>query len=707
MKKKVLLAGVCALMAVPTLAQDLQLDNTGRKWDGGIEALLTSPRTARSTVADSLITTNVSVNDAEAVADFVRKQGHEATIITPNLVVITLPVRMITELGAREDVLYMNTPKQYRPLLAKARPETGVTKIQEGTGLETPFTGKGVLIGVIDQGFEFSHAAFLNRVDRYCTSSTGMLTTTPPRRDSYDQSGHATHVTNIAAGSKVGNNNYYGFATGARLILVSSKFDNSDVLKQAKSIKDYADENGMPWVINMSFGGLTGPHDGTTEYDKAMSELCGPGALMVAAMGNEGGEKLHAQRTIADANTPVYLNMKPDAQNKNKGIISEIWSEATDGQEALNIQLVLVTRTKTYELSKLQLANAGCRFETGINPYNKRQYATFKGFLSNIQQELGGAAAGTAYLCWKVTGKGGETFHAWLDGVSYLGEFAKLNMNGITAEAGDDNYLVAEGAASIPTAIAVASYNNADSYRSINGETYSYASFIGSRGSISKFSSRGPQIVSRPKPAIAAPGGCVISAYSKNSTNFSSTSNELVEELLVNGQKYYYGVMNGTSMASPAVTGIIALWLEANPKLTYDQVIEIFQKTGRRSNQTGEADANGWNATAGYGKIDAYEGLKMALEMANETGINEVINTEAPVSIQKEQGAWKVLFNNDETYADLQVYATNGTLVKSVRLNAPRRGEEHVVSLTDMTPGVYLFRVATTASQSTRKMIVK
>ena len=73
MKKKVLLAGVCALMAVPTLAQDLQLDNTGRKWDGGIEALLTSPRTARSTVADSLITTNVSVNDAEAVADFVRK----------------------------------------------------------------------------------------------------------------------------------------------------------------------------------------------------------------------------------------------------------------------------------------------------------------------------------------------------------------------------------------------------------------------------------------------------------------------------------------------------------------------------------------------------------------------------------------------------------------------------------------------------------
>ena len=166
MKKKVLLAGVCALMAVPTLAQDLQLDNTGRKWDGGIEALLTSPRTARSTVADSLITTNVSVNDAEAVADFVRKQGHEATIITPNLVVVTLPVRMITELGAREDVLYMNTPKQYRPLLAKARPETGVTKIQEGTGLETPFTGKGVLIGVIDQGFEFSHAAFLNRVHR-------------------------------------------------------------------------------------------------------------------------------------------------------------------------------------------------------------------------------------------------------------------------------------------------------------------------------------------------------------------------------------------------------------------------------------------------------------------------------------------------------------------------------------------------------------
>ena len=80
--------------------------------------------------------------------------------------------------------------------------------------------------------------------------------------------GHATHVANIAAGSKVSGSDYYGFATDADLILISSDFANSSVLKQAKAIKNYAEKNGQPWVLNMSFGAEIGPHDGSTEFDR-------------------------------------------------------------------------------------------------------------------------------------------------------------------------------------------------------------------------------------------------------------------------------------------------------------------------------------------------------------------------------------------------------------------------------------------------------
>ena len=42
------------------------------------------------------------------------------------------------------------------------RKASKVDDIHNGTDLETPFTGKGVIVGVIDQGFQFKHRAFLN-----------------------------------------------------------------------------------------------------------------------------------------------------------------------------------------------------------------------------------------------------------------------------------------------------------------------------------------------------------------------------------------------------------------------------------------------------------------------------------------------------------------------------------------------------------------
>lgn len=717
MNKKFFTLTAAALLTASALAQSIKVYDTGRKWDASFDQLAArqtvkriAPQGEQTATPESTVSASVTVTDANAVAEYVTSEGYEADIITPSTIVVSVPPSFIPTLGERSDVLYINEPRQFRPLMDKVRPECGVEKVQAGTGLETPFTGKGVVVGIIDQGFEYGHPAFTDRVVRWGNgSSSGILRTTMPTgKDRNDDVGHATHVCNIAAGSPVTGSDYYGIATGADIIQISSDFQTTSLEKQAKAIKDYAEENGQPWVINMSLGGITGPHDGTTDYDQTMDAMITQGGIMVAAMGNEGGEKLHAYRTIEDEDTPVYLKIQTGSDNTSKAIITSIWSTSTDGENHLTITPVIVYGSKLYEPTAAQMSKLGTSFTTGINAYNNRQTAMFHGYLSTLLSAVGlSTSTSGAYFMWKVTGAAGDSFHAWVDNTSYSQSFA-ANGSPYRAEAGDDEYMVGEGAASIPRAIAVASYNNTTtSFKSLSGSTYNMSSQIGSAGAISKFSSKGPQIVERPKPAISAIGGGVISAISKNADNFSATSYDIIQSVTVNGSKYYYSWQVGTSMACPVATGIIALWLEANPQLTYDDIITIFKETARRDAKTGTADATGWNATAGYGKIDAYNGLKKALELANTSGINQTLNTAAPVSIDKRDTEWRVLFNNDETYATIALYSPSGSLVRSTKLAQPRRGEEQVVSFAGLTPGVYLLRVATTGSDTTRKLVVK
>lgn len=79
---------------------------------------------------------------------------------------------------------------------------------------------------------------------------------------------------------------------------------------------------------------------------------------------------------------------------------------------------------------------------------------------------------------------------------------------------------------------------------------------------ISSFSSKGPSVTGLLKPQISAPGSAVRSA-----THTSDDS---------------YKILDGTSMAAPHVTGVIALMKSMDPELTYDRVLEIITSTADR-----------------------------------------------------------------------------------------------------------------------------
>lgn len=721
MNKKLLFVGLLSLLSVAASAQEIKVYDTHRKWSPTFDALIKGKTIKRMTskgvdtqTPSTLLRVNITttVDASEEIANLISEAGYEAEAITNQFVTASIPARYISKLGEQADVLYIEKSRQFHKMMDKVRSDIGADKAQAGTSLDTPYDGTGVIVGVIDQGFEYGHIAFKGASKRWGGNiKNGTLRATSPTFDSTDDSGHATHVSNIAIGRKVVGSNYHGVAPGAEFVPIASDFSDNAIISQAKSIKTYAENSGKPWVINMSFGANTGPHDGSTSYDQSMNQFCGKGGIMVAAMGNSGSINYHVTHTFTSDGETVYLHMKPDTyDNEDKTIISNIMVTEANGKENLTIRPVVFYNGKLYRPTDSQLEKAEFEFESYINPYSNRQNVDLYGNIPDLCKVLSISNTNTCCLMYEVVGKKGITFHAWVEPEAYPATFASttktITATGqrITTLKGDTDYTYGEGAASIPSTISVASYNIATKFNSINGYTYSYNS-IGTVGGLSTFSSKGPYIgADIPTPTVAAPGGCVISAYSKQSSDFDEDQAENVLAVTSNSKKYYYGVMSGTSMATPVVTGTIALWLQANPDLTPDDVRDIIKNSSRRDTYTG-GTAPSWDKDWGYGKIDAYEGLKQAIQL--RTAINETYNTTTPVSINKGGDAWKILFNNDETFADIKVITTNGQVVKNQHIDSPHHGSEYVINLNDLTSGVYLLHISTTASTATKKIVVK
>jgi uncharacterized repeat protein (TIGR01451 family) len=103
---------------------------------------------------------------------------------------------------------------------------------------------------------------------------------------------------------------------------------------------------------------------------------------------------------------------------------------------------------------------------------------------------------------------------------------------------------------------------------------------------VTSFSSRGPSHWGEIKPELAAPGAQIRSALPGGT----------------------YGTYNGTSQATPHVTGLVALLLQADPTLTVDGVEAILTSTAVPLGDSVPNNDTGW------GRIDAYQAAAVALK---------------------------------------------------------------------------------------------
>ncbi len=146
---------------------------------------------------------------------------------------------------------------------------------------------------------------------------------------------------------------------------------------------------------------------------------------------------------------------------------------------------------------------------------------------------------------------------------------------------------------------------------------------------VADYSSRGPRRdngdgnpLNELKPEISAPGTNIVQA--EGCVTSGGCNNFLGGDASNNG---YTGRGSGTSYATPAVSGILALMIEANPDLSTAEMKEIIKLTAERRGEASLPDVDPfWNRDFGWGMADAYEATKMAmlLKEQNLTGAVDV-----------------------------------------------------------------------------------
>ena len=393
-----------------------------------------------------------------------------------------------------------------------------------------------------------------------------MKTTAEIERAIYDSrsdyTGHGTHVAGIAAGSDKNNGHLdWGIATESDLVLVSyNTYDagNTSLINAVRYIYDYADEVGKPAVINLSLGSHTGPHDGTSGFDLVADQLQGEGRLMVGAAGNEGGDRFHINKEFTETDTVVRSFVQYNSSYKVAMI--DIWGEVGTDYSVRLVSYNKTTRliedsSAVYRASDVKSASIRLTGTTGtislasgINVNNNKGNVYINYQLQSISDPY--------VIGIEIVSNSGEV-NMWAD--NYYSWLSSLYRTGWTM--GDDNSSVGEIGGTGNKIITVGSYTSVA--RQGYGQTVNR---------ISTFSSKGPTADGRIKPDITAPGSCLISSVPNLSNVVNSSGYDGAYYNTVDGQKNYYAYMHGTSMSSPYVAGVLALWLEADPTLSPERV---------------------------------------------------------------------------------------------------------------------------------------
>lgn len=659
-----------ALLASATL-----LPLTAQQLDPAALLLLTpSPDAARMAPAvanESQVSVYVKCDpdqtDWQAVSDL----GAQVGLSAAGFATVTLPVSQLQALSEVSGIRYVQAPQPAHLMLDQVRADVRADQAHQyrpaSDAQASPYTGQGIVIGQVDSGFDYTHRAFrspdgtlrISRVWEQGTSPTALPGLHNPAGFGYgaefdnpevilmaggdtEYGSHGTHVLGIAAGSDTWLDGLYqGIAPDAELVLVSFDDDSPDNVKVSDAIKyifDYADQVGKPCVVNLSLGSHHGPHDGTSPFDQIVDALQGPGRLVVGASGNYGGDLFHVSRQVqASAAQPDTLQLYLCHAFYSSYVYGdmELWADTTLTLSFDMLDYSLFSGSTdavaTFTMAELMdgqvhpFASLG-RNITGsvqavadLNPLNGRLHMVLRSFITGQRNNHQVALR-------VVTTEGQGQLDLWADDAKLT--FATRDKNGVISL--PEGYFNPDGQSTITemggTAhriLTVGAYTTRD-YFSREGsnellqvnypvQTYPVSWAVPlTRDEMCIFSGFGPTADGRQKPEVCAPGSFIISALSGYDVFEQFLASHYTD---ADGHINRYGYLQGTSFSCPVVTGAVALWLQACPTLTPEQLKEVVASSCRTDALT--SDVRRWGA----GRLDVLAGLQQCEVLAGNAAI--------------------------------------------------------------------------------------
>lgn len=518
----------------------------------------------------------------------------------------------------------IHAARRTKPLLDSSLIEVNAQIVHDGSGTPPVYNGMvgtGVLVGLVDTGVDLDHADLRDGTGTRLESiwDQTVATFAPPSGFSYgrewskaqinggscseiDDEGHGTHVLSTAGGdgSATGNAKpayrYVGMAPAAKLVGVKTDFYTTSIVDAVDYVFDRASSLGLPAVVNLSLGHHFGPHDGNDDADQALNALAGPGRIVVAAAGNEQEDGIHAEGTAA-AGDSVVITLLVGAYTTHPGAQNDY--ALLDGfyTGTANVSVTVGTPNGHRVGPVLQGNTADVNSGDG-GVYIENDYAVYAGSAKNAFVQIYDKVAGNPPDpgTWRIVVKNlgpsprpsadaqppAPEVDFWMASSTFGTQ--PVFVQGMTAEE-----LVASPATA-DSVIAVAAYVTKAGWASVDGHNYQYSP-VPTVGSLAPFSSHGPRRDGALKPDIAAPGMGIGAALSSDASVPSAY-------VLTDGVHY---LTQGTSMAAPHVTGLVALMLEAHGVRSKRWLLERLAGTARGDAFTGVLP----NASWGHGKIES------------------------------------------------------------------------------------------------------
>ncbi len=707
---------ICSL-SLPALAQHVQFSANTRAFQLRVDELSSrkSSQAAMVSVLSQFYPVK-TINNQNYIGALIRVfPGMDRTALenlgvkintrAGNIWSVMIPLSSMEELNGIRGLDFVELDALIRPKLDNATAESRVKLVQAGTGLKQKYFGDSVVIGIVDEGFDYTHPAFYDttgtrlRILRAWEQgndqgpapsgfSYGTEITGPDAllaKQTSDPESHGTHVAGIASGSGflTPGDQYRGVAPDADLVLVRVGDAASAVTDGINYVFQQAAAAGKPAVVNLSLGSHIGPHDGTSLMDQAIDNLVGPGKIVAGAAGNEGGTPLHIYHAFNSdtIRTAVFFENRDAVYNLGQ---IEHWGSAnSDFSIALNVLdagLNVIATTPFYTASD----NPGIDTLELLGD-DTLQYSVTGVGSSALNQKP------NLLVVVKIVKKGyivvlnvtstNSQVNIWNHGRGIGAAFVGDPQLGYIA--GDTKCTVGEIGGTSKKIITVGAYTTKYTFQNIKGETMTSTDSL---DRIANFSSRGPTADGRTKPEITAPGEQLVSSVNSFDPSYDENNSQVVMKVEDGSSRWFFAAMQGTSMATPLTTGVIALMLQADPNLGPEQVKQILQESARTDTYTGIISPGGSN-TWGWGKIDAQ---KAVLAASGNSGIVLLGNTEFLVYPNPARGLVFLKNNGSGSLsAHISMRNSHGVIVKE-DYNQWNAGSIYPLDLSAFPAGMYV-----------------